>query len=754
MKNAFLLVTLFVTCVCFAQTSNVTATITDSDSQVWNNGTYTINFVPTPGKPGPYTCNGSSFNQGPFTGSLSNSGVLTISLTDNGCVAPAGSQWQFVICPNASSPCGNKNLSVTGPSPNLSSALSASVPVVRFPAINQAYGYSDAEVTPTPHPGGSYWNVSTGCLRLWSGTVWGCSTGTILDNHSPPVWGDVTANYVGADPLVVTSGSSGDSNWNAFKISGQTATKTKGEFDFDWIKSDGSLNVRSTYFLPWFKPDGNFSQGIIYHTEPESFFLLIGGLVDEGIYNSYNIHDPSSTPCSITHNGAGGSGVTYYIRYVDANSGVSLVAPACTDSSGYAANEIDTTHYNTVQWWQLQDPSFGNGGGGGYSNMILARGAYPANINDILTATGACTLHSDCRGPINTPGHSAAGVLSTFSACGFKGTPSGDSSCTFVDNDTTTYTTINLSTLMGAFWHGQDDNTTSDMHVGGSFYTFHGNYLASGTQQFGRFLTTGYTDLAAPNVTVNTTGSSTIYYAAIGHDSALGQTALTNYTVVSNSAATPNNTVALTVACYPAFQRVDILVSTDHINWNSMGGNYPSGSLGIPCYTSNQITIPSFTDTNQTRSSYTSTGPNTTADIYSSNNITAYGTMYTNFGIASSNYSAPFVFGSDGNTGHGNVALASGDSTHTGGIEFRRSDGTQSWNIGFSTDDSLDFTPLTSGKVNVNAAAGLLINNYPATSVSTTPTVNTAVCWKDVTNKILGYCSTALSGSPPTCTCN
>lgn len=33
-----------------------------------------------------------------------------------------------------------------------------------------------------------------------------------------------------------------------------------------------------------------------------------------------------------------------------------------------------------------------------------------------------------------------------------------------------------------------------------------------------------------------------------------------------------------------------------------------------------------------------------------------------------------------------------------------------------------------------------------------TPTVNTAVCWKTATT--LGYCSTALSGTPPTCTCN
>ena len=205
-----------------AQTSSVTATITDSDGQTWNNGTYTVTFVPTPGKPGPYNVNGASFPMGPFTGSLDSSGILSgLTLTDNSFITPSGSMWQFVICPNASSPCLNINESITGASPNLSSVLSAVAPVVRFPAeVVSAYGYADAEVTPIPHPGGKYWNVTTNCLRVWSGSTWAC-----LSSSSGS--GTVTYFSSGAlSPLFTTSVTNPDTtpalSFNASTVAANT----------------------------------------------------------------------------------------------------------------------------------------------------------------------------------------------------------------------------------------------------------------------------------------------------------------------------------------------------------------------------------------------------------------------------------------------------------------------------------------------------------------------------------------------------
>jgi hypothetical protein len=45
-----------------AQLSNVTGTVTDTDNQTWNNGTFQITFVPPTGYTGSvYTFNGSAW---------------------------------------------------------------------------------------------------------------------------------------------------------------------------------------------------------------------------------------------------------------------------------------------------------------------------------------------------------------------------------------------------------------------------------------------------------------------------------------------------------------------------------------------------------------------------------------------------------------------------------------------------------------------------------------------------------------------
>src|SRR5258707_787057 len=124
----------------WSQTSNVTATITDADGQTWNNGTYTITFVPTPGIPGPYTWQGNPNFPQNYTGSFSNSGVLTVSIPDNSFIAPLGTKWQFTLCSNTSAPCQNIPLSVTGASPNLSTSLSTPLRAARF-EIGTSSGY-------------------------------------------------------------------------------------------------------------------------------------------------------------------------------------------------------------------------------------------------------------------------------------------------------------------------------------------------------------------------------------------------------------------------------------------------------------------------------------------------------------------------------------------------------------------------------------------------------------------------------------
>lgn len=170
----------------FAQTSNVTATLTDPDGQTWNDGTYTINFVPTPGVPGPFTWNGGQSFTKQYTGSFSNLGVLAISLPSSNFIAPAGSTWRFTLCPNASFQCTDVVLPVTGAAPNLSVALSSLLPAIRFAPGLHSFGYLDVEVgTPAEplYPGALYWNVTSSVERQWTGVAWinfaGSSGGTV-----------------------------------------------------------------------------------------------------------------------------------------------------------------------------------------------------------------------------------------------------------------------------------------------------------------------------------------------------------------------------------------------------------------------------------------------------------------------------------------------------------------------------------------------------------------------------------------------
>ena len=173
--------------------SSLTATITDSDSQTWNNGTWTMVIYSPNGTP---TVNGVPLTaaQRSLSGTLSSSGVLSATVTDTSTIAPSGALWTFTICPNATSGCFTANLGVTGTSPDLSSTLSALAKGPRYPAGPAAYGYLDVEVVTTPAPGGTYYNVTNQVQRIWNGSAWansggGGGTGTVTSVSVTPANG-------------------------------------------------------------------------------------------------------------------------------------------------------------------------------------------------------------------------------------------------------------------------------------------------------------------------------------------------------------------------------------------------------------------------------------------------------------------------------------------------------------------------------------------------------------------------------------
>lgn len=151
------------------QTTATTATITDSDGQTWNNGKVTATFVPGP--PQAYRWPGGMIPAS-VTGTMNGSGEFSISLPDNSTITPVGSMWNFSICPNASAACVSRQLPVSGSTQDISTQLSAIAKGPRFAAGPYSYGYLDVEVSPVPLPGASYWNVTNGVLREWTGSAW------------------------------------------------------------------------------------------------------------------------------------------------------------------------------------------------------------------------------------------------------------------------------------------------------------------------------------------------------------------------------------------------------------------------------------------------------------------------------------------------------------------------------------------------------------------------------------------------------
>lgn len=155
-----------------AQTTAVTALVTDADSQTWNNGTFTISFNPVPGKPGPYFYNGAPFVPQTYTGTMDASGNLAQSLPSTSFITPSGTTWKFTVCPNATAGCLTTNLAINGSSQDISSQLSSLAKGPRFPAIPGSYGYLDVEIAPVPLPGGEYFNVTSLVSRCWTGFSW------------------------------------------------------------------------------------------------------------------------------------------------------------------------------------------------------------------------------------------------------------------------------------------------------------------------------------------------------------------------------------------------------------------------------------------------------------------------------------------------------------------------------------------------------------------------------------------------------
>jgi hypothetical protein len=187
---ALLGILLLVSSISFAQTTIVSGNTIDSDGTAWVGGSITAQFVPNPSQPNIniYNINGVALNpaittQGPVT--LGTSGSFSLTVYTNSAVSPAGSQWQFTICPLATYRCGILLLPVTGSTQDITTVITAVISAPRFPAVIGNYGYTDGEAILQLVPGSIYYNVIASCYRGYDAGTWSCigsggsSSGTV-----------------------------------------------------------------------------------------------------------------------------------------------------------------------------------------------------------------------------------------------------------------------------------------------------------------------------------------------------------------------------------------------------------------------------------------------------------------------------------------------------------------------------------------------------------------------------------------------
>lgn len=194
MKKVFAVVfgVLFLGASAVSQSISISANVVDSDTTVWANGTWQLDFVPSPATPGLgqyYYNNGGTAQHlvdvyGSYlhqTGAIDGSGnVISAVALNNTLITPVGSQWKLTLCPKASSKCGNLTFAVTsGPTWTVPSAnITAAIPAPRFDAVSGSYGYADVEAITSVAAGGTYWNVTSANQECYTGSVWQtCSSG-------------------------------------------------------------------------------------------------------------------------------------------------------------------------------------------------------------------------------------------------------------------------------------------------------------------------------------------------------------------------------------------------------------------------------------------------------------------------------------------------------------------------------------------------------------------------------------------------
>lgn len=172
----FLVLFLFLSSFAYSQTATISGTITDGAGQTFNNGTYKIELVPAFGFNNTIrTDTGLPVTPTQLNGTLSSGGAFSgVVVTKTNFIGPAGAQWKFTVCPDATSGCFTYSTVITADG-DLSAGLSAASGTINV-GVNYVKNiiptaYNSAEVSGMTR-GSLYYNTTTLSLFAYDGTNW------------------------------------------------------------------------------------------------------------------------------------------------------------------------------------------------------------------------------------------------------------------------------------------------------------------------------------------------------------------------------------------------------------------------------------------------------------------------------------------------------------------------------------------------------------------------------------------------------
>jgi hypothetical protein len=145
MKRYLALLLLLIPALAFGQSTTVSGTVIDTDSQAWTAGTVVASFVPAPGtNPNQYTWSGGAFNPGAsITISITAGGNYSGSIPSNTAMNLSGSKWTLTANSGTTSlNTQSQTLSVTGGTQTVNFVPAG----IRITAAPGAVAYSDLEV--------------------------------------------------------------------------------------------------------------------------------------------------------------------------------------------------------------------------------------------------------------------------------------------------------------------------------------------------------------------------------------------------------------------------------------------------------------------------------------------------------------------------------------------------------------------------------------------------------------------------------